>query len=114
MQAIPEVKKNALDRWPILREGDGGKHVHQLHCALGRRGYHCGEDDEVWWQFGDATYSALLAFQVPASVLCLIEIIEKRNAGCKLRIWQNKSWLRVLELQHCSVMLACHLHLIML
>lgn len=64
MQAVPEVKKNALDRWPILREGDGGTHVHQLHCALGRRGYHCGEDDEVWWQFGDSTFSALVAFQV--------------------------------------------------
>eukprot|EP00884_Botryococcus_braunii_P015379 jgi/Botrbrau1/2524/Bobra.0079s0015.2 len=62
-QASPDVKKNALDRWPILREGDGGTHVHQLHCALGSRGYHCGEDDEVWWQFGDATYSALVAFQ---------------------------------------------------
>jgi hypothetical protein len=58
------AKEQNLAKWPILREGDGGIHVHQLHCAMARRGYHSGEDDETWWQFGDMTYSALLAFQV--------------------------------------------------
>ena len=24
---------------------------------------HCGDDDEQWWQFGDATHNALVTFQ---------------------------------------------------
>ena len=54
--------------WPILREGDGGRHVHELQVALNRAGFHCGDDDEQWWQFGDATYSALLTFQACSSL----------------------------------------------
>jgi len=35
-----------------------------LQVALRGHGYHCPDDDTVWWQFGDATDSALRTFQV--------------------------------------------------
>ncbi len=38
--------------------------VHGLQIALNNKGYYCGEDDCVWWQFGMDTYSSLLTFQV--------------------------------------------------
>lgn len=34
--------------------------------ALQLNGYYCTEDECRWWQFGDATDSALRAFQVRA------------------------------------------------
>lgn len=49
--------------WPIVREGDGGRPVHELQVALNKHGFHCGDDDEQWWQFGDPTHSALATFQ---------------------------------------------------
>ena len=54
--------------WPIVREGDGGRPVHELHVALNKHGFHCGEDDEQWWQFGDATHAALATFQACAGL----------------------------------------------
>lgn len=38
--------------------------VHALQALLNDKGYHCGEDDTVWWQFGMDTYSSLLTYQV--------------------------------------------------
>ncbi len=38
--------------------------VHGLQVALNNKGYYCGEDDSVWWQFGMDTYSSLITFQV--------------------------------------------------
>ncbi|EIE27431.1 hypothetical protein COCSUDRAFT_45859 [Coccomyxa subellipsoidea C-169] len=52
-----------LTSWPVLREGEGGAEVHGLQIALNNKGYYCGEDDCVWWQFGMDTYSSLLTFQ---------------------------------------------------
>lgn len=54
--------------WTVLREGDGGRHVHELQVALVQQGFWPGEDDMQWWQFGDATCSAVQTFQV--SVPC--------------------------------------------
>lgn len=48
----------------MLREGDGGRHVHELQVALVQKGFWPGEDDMLWWQFGDATCSAVQTFQV--------------------------------------------------
>jgi hypothetical protein len=43
VQAVP------LAAWPVLMEGDGGTHVHSLHVALSRSGFHPGDDDmQVW------------------------------------------------------------------
>ena len=53
----------AAARWPVLREGDGGRPVHALQVALDRAGMSCGEEDEQWWQFGDSTQAALTTFQ---------------------------------------------------
>lgn len=52
-----------LNTWPILREGEGGAEVHGLQVALNNKGYYCGEDDSVWWQFGMDTYNSLITFQ---------------------------------------------------
>ena len=51
-------------KWTVLREGDGGRHVHELQVALAQKGFWPGEDDMRWWQFGDATCSAVQTFQV--------------------------------------------------
>lgn len=51
-------------KWTVLREGDGGRHVHELQVALVQKGFWPGEDDMLWWQFGDATCSAVQTFQV--------------------------------------------------
>lgn len=51
-------------KWTVLREGDGGRHVHELQVALMQKGFWPGEDDMLWWQFGDATCSAVQTFQV--------------------------------------------------
>ena len=51
-------------KWTVLREGDGGRHVHELQVALVQQGFWPGEDDMQWWQFGDATCSAVQTFQV--------------------------------------------------
>ena len=49
--------------FPMLREGDGGKHVRLLQLALDRKGY-CVSDDELeFWMFGDTTENALKTFQ---------------------------------------------------
>lgn len=52
--------------WPVLVEGDGGRDVRLLQLALGAGGYYCGEDELMWWQFGDGTANALRTFQVRA------------------------------------------------
>ncbi|KAK9815597.1 hypothetical protein WJX72_006548 [[Myrmecia] bisecta] len=52
-----------LDDWPVLCEGEGGELVHHLQAALSRHGYHCGDDEMQWWQFGPRTMSALQMFQ---------------------------------------------------
>ena len=57
-------------KWPVLREGDGGRHVHALHAALERKGYWPGEDDMRWWQYGDATVSAMQSAQVSCAHGC--------------------------------------------
>ncbi|WIA44064.1 hypothetical protein OEZ86_010425 [Tetradesmus obliquus] len=49
--------------WPVLLEMDGGREVHALQVALGRQGYHCGDDEMRWWQFGSSTLDALKTFQ---------------------------------------------------
>ena len=51
-------------KWSVLREGDGGRHVHELQVALMEHGFWAGDDDMQWWQFGDATCSAVQSFQV--------------------------------------------------
>ena len=55
-------------KWTVLREGDGGRHVHELQVALVQQGFWPGEDDMQWWQFGDATCSAVQTFQVSCRV----------------------------------------------
>jgi Putative peptidoglycan binding domain len=42
---------------------DGGREVHALQVCLGRQGYHCGDDEMRWWQFGSSTADALKTFQ---------------------------------------------------
>lgn len=54
-------------KWPVLREGDGGRHVHALHAALEKKGYWPGDDDMRWWQYGDATVSAMQSAQVSSA-----------------------------------------------
>jgi len=60
--------------WPVLLEGDGGKEVHALHVLLENAGYWPGEDDTMWWQFGDSTVNALKTYQactgLPESGAC--------------------------------------------
>jgi len=51
-------------KWTVLREGDGGRHVHELQTALVHQGFWPGEDDMLWWQFGSDTCSAVQTFQV--------------------------------------------------
>ena len=51
-------------KWTVLREGDGGRHVHELQTALVQQGFWPGEDDMLWWQFGSDTCSAVQTFQV--------------------------------------------------
>ena len=51
-------------KWTVLREGDGGRHVHELQVALAQNGFWPGDDDMLWWQFGDSTCSAVQTFQV--------------------------------------------------
>lgn len=57
-------KDTDYTKWTVLREGDGGRHVHELQVALVQKGFWPGEDDMMWWQFGDATCSAVQTFQV--------------------------------------------------
>ncbi|KAK9825805.1 hypothetical protein WJX74_009254 [Apatococcus lobatus] len=52
-----------LKKWPMLREGDGGRTVHGLQVALDRMGFNPGREDMQWWQFGDSTYGALQTMQ---------------------------------------------------
>eukprot|EP01024_Parvocaulis_polyphysoides_P044370 TRINITY_DN4086_c0_g1_i7.p1 TRINITY_DN4086_c0_g1~~TRINITY_DN4086_c0_g1_i7.p1 ORF type:complete len:633 (+),score=134.51 TRINITY_DN4086_c0_g1_i7:104-1900(+) len=59
---ITKADKASLD-WPVLMEGDGGKEVHSLQVALGRKGFYCGGEDTEWWQFGNSTLEALKTFQ---------------------------------------------------
>jgi hypothetical protein len=35
-----------------------------LQVALSKQGYHCGDDEMRWWQFGSSTVDALKTFQV--------------------------------------------------
>lgn len=56
-----------LTKWPMLREGDGGRAVHGLQVALDRMGFNPGKEDMQWWQFGDSTYGALQTMQVSIS-----------------------------------------------
>ena len=57
-------------KWTVLREGDGGKHVHELQTALVQQGFWPGEDDMLWWQFGSDTCSAVQTFQVCNLPVC--------------------------------------------
>ncbi|EFJ50292.1 hypothetical protein VOLCADRAFT_103883 [Volvox carteri f. nagariensis] len=63
-----------LTKWPVLMDGDGGREVHAMQVALANSGFYCGEDDMRWWQFGDATLTALKYFQscssIPESGVC--------------------------------------------
>ncbi|GLC56122.1 hypothetical protein PLESTB_001066700 [Pleodorina starrii] len=74
--AVPAPPPAGVDllQWPVLMEGDGGREVHALQVALANNGFHCGEDDMRWWQFGDATLTALKYFQscnsLPESGVC--------------------------------------------
>ena len=56
-----------LEKWPMVREGDGGRMVHGLQVALDRMGFNPGREDMQWWQFGDSTYGALQTMQVSMS-----------------------------------------------
>ncbi len=58
-------------KWTVLREGDGGRHVHELQTALVHQGFWPGEDDMLWWQFGSDTCSAVQTFQVRFTLLGL-------------------------------------------
>jgi hypothetical protein len=49
--------------WPIVAEMDGGRAVHRLQLALSAAGFHCGEDEMQWWQFGGTTLESLRTFQ---------------------------------------------------
>jgi hypothetical protein len=51
-------------KWPTVMDMDGGREVHALQIALGRRGFFCGDDDCRWWMFGEPTMNALRTFQV--------------------------------------------------
>ncbi|KAA6429578.1 MAG: hypothetical protein FRX49_00014 [Trebouxia sp. A1-2] len=55
-------------KWTVLREGDGGRHVHELQTALVHQGFWPGEDDMLWWQFGSDTCSAVQTFQATANL----------------------------------------------
>ena len=57
-------------KWTVLREGDGGRHVHELQTALVHQGFWPGEDDMLWWQFGGDTCSAVQTFQVCDVPVC--------------------------------------------
>lgn len=52
-----------LSEWPVLVQSDGGPEVHALQVALGREGYHCGDEEMQWWMFEDNTALALRMFQ---------------------------------------------------
>ena len=67
-------------KWTVLREGDGGRHVHEVHVALVQKGFWPGEDDMLWWQFGDATCNAVQTFQVSY----LISLILLHRGCCAL------------------------------
>eukprot|EP01024_Parvocaulis_polyphysoides_P042079 TRINITY_DN3855_c0_g1_i1.p1 TRINITY_DN3855_c0_g1~~TRINITY_DN3855_c0_g1_i1.p1 ORF type:complete len:625 (-),score=149.81 TRINITY_DN3855_c0_g1_i1:540-2414(-) len=64
-QSIGNINQNlgAVDGWPVLMEGDGGKEVHALQVSLGKQGFYCGGEDIEWWQFGSTTVEALKSFQ---------------------------------------------------
>ena len=77
--AVPQWKPYVNEdtdytKWTVLREGDGGRHVHELQVALVQKGFWPGEDDMLWWQFGDATCSAVQTFQVSYSFHSLYRI----------------------------------------
>ncbi|KAL0047709.1 hypothetical protein WJX82_010029 [Trebouxia sp. C0006] len=55
-------------KWTVLREGDGGRHVHEVQTALVHQGFWPGEDDMLWWQFGSDTCSAVQTFQATANL----------------------------------------------
>ena len=48
----------------VLREGDGGRTVHQLHVALERKGFIPDEEDQRWWMFGSSTHDCAITLQV--------------------------------------------------
>jgi peptidoglycan hydrolase-like protein with peptidoglycan-binding domain len=62
-QESTTVSSHFTNTWPVLMDGDGGREVHSLHVAMSRQGYHVGDDDLYWWQFGDGTINALKTFQ---------------------------------------------------
>ncbi|GIL66280.1 hypothetical protein Vafri_19872, partial [Volvox africanus] len=72
--ATAGVPPEDLTKWPVLMDGDGGREVHALQVALSNSGFHCGDDDMRWWQFGDSTLTALKYFQscnsLPESGVC--------------------------------------------
>ena len=66
--SAPPSSQPPRTSWPLVREGDGGRFVHELQVALNGKGFHCGEEDEEWWQFGDPTHAALVTFQACAGL----------------------------------------------
>ena len=56
------------DKWPVLRQEDGGMEVHKLHVLLDGLGYYSGEEDMEWWTFGMGTENALGTFQASSGL----------------------------------------------
>jgi hypothetical protein len=59
----PPAQNKGERPWPILAEMDGGRTVRRLQLALTEAGFHCGEDEMQWWQFGQTTLESLRTFQ---------------------------------------------------
>jgi len=86
---------------PMLREGDGGRHVRLLQLALDKQGFCVSEDEMEFWFFGDTTVTALKTFQACRNMpesgivdeevwgmlcgegdeLCTIDFLESRTSG---------------------------------
>ena len=89
------------NEFPMLREGDGGRHVRLLQLALDKKGFCVSSDEMEFWFFGDTTMAALKTFQacnqLPESGIvdmdvwaklcvgdeevCSIEFLDKKTSG---------------------------------
>ena len=101
--------RQAIDKWPALHEGDGGRFVHAMHVLLERAGCWPGEDDVQWWWFGDSTLAALKAYQVCCwcvSVVCVSVICYH---CCYCQCFHRKTFLSCLRAVACFPLLVCRM-----